>query len=215
LDKYFEQRDDVEILDIRDVHDGHSSNRDIVVDAVVKGKKQTLIVEGKRDGYNIEKTHDEEHMAIEIFAYCSDYIFPFSQRYTCGTRIDVDSSVYSVLHNHINEVIDGIEDGTHTSGVKYGYGWTKKLTQGESEFPIFSYYWHLWKKAGIYRGNRLKDFAMKLFKEKDKNCKFVIALNEGYVTINFLIPSKMLRENGCLISLVDFDEEVDLPSKKS
>lgn len=214
VNKYFE-KEDVEVLDVRDVHGGHSSNRDIEVDVIVKGKKHTCVIEGKRDGYQKEDTHDEEHMAIEIFAYCSDYVFPFAERYTCGHRIDVDSSIYLVLHNHINEVIKGFEDGKHTSGIKYGYGWTKELTQGDSEFPIFSYYWHLWKKAGLYRGNKLKDFAQKLFKEKDKNCKFVIALNEGYVSINFLIPSKMLKDNDCLISLLDFDEKTDLPKENS
>ena len=215
LNKYLEQKDNIEVLDIKDIHDGHSSNRDIKIEVMINGERQTLIIEGKRDGYRKEDTHDKEHMAIEIFAYCRDDVFPFSKRYATGKRIDTDSSVYSVLHKHINEVIDGMADGTHKTGVKFGYGWTKELTHNITEFPVFSYYWHLWKKAGLYRGNKLRDLAMRLFEEKDKRCKFVIALNEGYVSINFLIPSYILREEGCLISLVDFDEETDLPNRNS
>lgn len=211
LNKFFERRKDIEVLDIRDVHGGHLSNRDIEVDVIIRGKHQTLVVEGKRDTFKKEDTHDEEHMAIEIFAYCIDGVFDFRNRYAMRRRIDKDDNVYSILIGHIDDVIKGVEDGTYMSGVKYGYGWTKKLTNDESELPVFSYYWQLWKKAGLYRGNKLKDLAMKLYAEKNKHCKFVLTPNDDYVTVNFLIPSHILREEGCLISLIDFDEETELP----
>jgi len=60
----------------------------------------------------------------------------------------------------------------------------------------------------------LKQLAMKLFAEKHPDCKFVLTRNKGYVTLNFLIPSYILRENDCLISLVDFDESTELPEEK-
>jgi hypothetical protein len=91
--------------------------------------------------------------------------------------------------------------------VKPGYGFADYLVQNDGEFPVFSYYWHGWKKAGLFNGHNLRAATMNFFQKKQKDCKIVLTPNTRWTTINLLIPVRLLKENDCIINIVDFDEK--------
>lgn len=201
------QKKYITIENVRDIHGEHLPYIDYLMDTMMSGKPELLGVEGKRDTYRLAKEFENEHLVSEIFGHVGTDVLNLQSIYKhiLRRRIKKGSEDYRTLRKHILDLIRDYDK--YFPRIKYGYGFVDNFNLPEGCSPIFSYYWFKWKKAGIFRGDMLRDFTKQCFYDRDQDCKFQLSPNTSWTTVNLLIPFKKLQDNGILIDLVDFDEE--------
>jgi hypothetical protein len=214
LQSFMKSKKYITIESVKDIHNMQLPYVDYIMHTTMNGDKTILGVEGKRDKYKIEKDFNDEHMVSEIFGHVSTSVLNLKTKYShcLKRRIGKGTTDYKNLRKDILELIEKYD--VLFPSIKYGYGFVDDFNLPYNVSPIFSYLWYRWNKAGIFKGNLLRDFTKKCFYEEDPDCKFQLSPNKSWVTVNLLIPFKKLKENNLLIKLIDFDEKSISPDDK-
>lgn len=211
--EFFFKKHNCRIEKFRDVHSKCLKHRDIILDfSLPNGEKHVAIVEGKCDWYNIRKDVNKENIVFEIIGSVSydvvESIFSENEDvWSNSTRYSPDNIHYDKIHSKISFLMDNEDLWSKCSP---GYFFSGHVP--DNTFNLFSYYYKKYDTYFYIMGNSKKEninvrkmggILKKWFKEKHPECFIHIAPNDNgngkYLTINFLVPNRLIRETNCFL----------------